>query len=87
VLGYPDQAAEAAEDAIRHAHKLDHPFNLSFTFAIGSGAYVYAKKQTEIRKCYSRSVNIADEQALPMLSNWAAVIYAGGEVILEDEGR
>ena len=81
VLGYPDQAAEAAKESIRQAEKLEHPFNLAFALAIGSGAFVYAKNHTESRQFYSRSVKIADEQAFPTISEWAAVIYAGVSVI------
>jgi predicted ATPase len=67
MLGYPDRAARASDEQLELARRLAHPFNLGFSLAVGSGAYLYRRQPEVIDGRMAEAVALGRSQGLPVL--------------------
>jgi predicted ATPase/class 3 adenylate cyclase len=79
-LGYVDQACKVADEAVKHAETLAHPFTLAYTIAHARGMMdVFRRSPNEARAYAGQVVSICTELGFPfwtaggrILDGWAA---------------
>jgi predicted ATPase len=88
-LGYVDQAAKVAAEALEHAEAVSHPFTLVYTICHASGMLDIFRRQPQETRTYARLVvSLCAEHGFPfwgaggrILDGWASVargrVYEG----------
>jgi adenylate cyclase len=82
VLGYPDQARAAIDEAIAHAKALGHPPTLAITLIHGSTLARILRRPQLARERAQMVIQLAREQKLPFFETHGE-IYAGSASIFE----
>jgi predicted ATPase len=66
--GYPDQASEAANEALRRARQLRHPHTLAYALLIIGIAAISARKTAETEDLAKQLIAVADEHRFAFFS-------------------
>jgi predicted ATPase len=75
ILGYPDQAQQAAEAQVEQARRLGHPFNLCFSLTQGSMALIQ-RGQTQIARQWIAEANhIGKDNALSYVTGFFVPLF------------
>jgi class 3 adenylate cyclase/predicted ATPase len=74
LLGYPDQAAKMALEAIDMARELSHPLTLAYALAVGSYTYLLLQKIEQARKLAQESFELSGEQGFVFFYTHSAMI-------------
>ncbi len=77
ILGYPDQAAEAARANDRHARERNHPFDLAFALTLGAQVFDFLHAPDELMSRTEEAERIGREHGVPVLSEAMAEISRG----------
>lgn len=80
LLGYPDQAKQRSQEAIRHAQKVSHPGSLVFALGVAAFLYLFIKEPESALNLIESGMALAVEHKLPFwlvtltfLHGWAQV--------------
>ncbi len=66
ICGWPDRAERAACQAVEHARRLGHPFQLCHTLFNGAGALVWRKENAKLLAWIEEGLSLARERRIPM---------------------
>jgi tetratricopeptide (TPR) repeat protein len=72
ILGYPDQALAAAQDAIEHARALGDALNLTNVMYSGGMTLLFRRDYAAAHRHAERMLALADEHGLPAYSGFAS---------------
>jgi predicted ATPase len=88
ILGYPDRALAAAEDAIEHAHALGDALNLTTVMYSGGITLLLRRDYAAAHRHADRMLALAGEHGLPAYADLAAELHGMALVGLgvHDEG-
>ncbi len=64
-LGYPDQAARAADSALEAAEHIGHPFSLAFALSVGGSVYARLGQWDVLKARAERSLAISTQHNFP----------------------
>jgi class 3 adenylate cyclase/predicted ATPase len=86
-LGYVEQAAEVAEQAVRHADEVSHPHTQAYTICHARGLLDIFRRQSDETSSYAeRVVALCEEHGFPqwaaggrILKGWAAISQGDAE--------
>jgi predicted ATPase len=67
LLGYPDQAATRARDALALARSLDHPFGLSYACHLAAGFHQWRREHPAVRELEDEALAHDTEHAFGLL--------------------
>ncbi len=84
-LGYPDQAKNRAEEALRLAREWPHPFSLAFSLYIGTIVYQYRQEVQRTMERTEEVITLSHEQGFPLWLSWATVLHGWVLVIQGQE--
>ena len=84
-LGYPDKARSLSDEAVAHARKVGHPFNLCWILGNSSLAYAYCGKFDEAHKRVEELCQIAQAQELAFMEAYMAPAVMS--VVAAHEGK
>lgn len=68
MLGYPDQAIKASEEAERIARENGHPFDLGFALTLGAWAYMYRNEARLFGEKLDEAEKLGAEHSIPFFS-------------------
>lgn len=68
-LGYPEQAVQSAEHAVLLAEKANHPLTLAGVLSFCADLYHHLRDRESFERYAERTINVAEQQALPMWSS------------------
>jgi predicted ATPase len=78
LMGYPDQAVKAVEEAVDLARRLKHPFTLAIVLAFASFVHQLRKEALRVRELTQTGMDVCTEQSIPaylavgrILNAWA----------------
>ncbi|SAL14004.1 adenylate/guanylate cyclase [Caballeronia peredens] len=83
-LGYPEQASQRAEAALAHAHKLSHPFNLTFTLVSLAQLHQFRGDVKSAQECAEAAIDVATRHGFTFNQAWATVLRGW---VLADQGK
>ena len=69
MLGYPDRAVDLFEEAVAHARRLDHPFDLGYSLSGGADVFDLRREPEEHRKRLAECDRLGRENSMPVM--WA----------------
>ena len=73
-LGYPDQALRRAQDALRLARELAHPFSLAFGLQFVAQLHHYRREYALARDLATEVIAISSEQDFPLWSGMGTIL-------------
>ena len=85
MLGYPDRAVRLYEEAVAHARRRAHPFDLGFVLSGGTEAFDHRCEPKEMRKRTEEGERLGHENSLPVL--WALLAPIRYGLALVREGK
>jgi tetratricopeptide (TPR) repeat protein len=69
MLGYPDRAVRLSNEAVAHARRAGHPFDLGWALTQGAQVFDYRCETEQLRRCAEECERLGREHSLPVL--WA----------------
>jgi predicted ATPase len=76
-MGYPDKARALSDEAVEHARKIGHPFNLCWTLGNSSKAYANCGEHDKACARVEELRRVAREQQLPFMEEYMVSIELG----------
>ena len=83
MLGYPDRAVPLLDEAIAHARRHGHPFDLGWVLTIGGEMFGFRYEPEELCRCAEEAEKLGREHSLPVLWALLAPLSYGMALILE----
>ena len=83
MLGYPDRAVPLLDEAIAHARRHGHPFDLGWVLTIGGEMFEFRYEPEELCRCAEEAEKLGREHSLPVLWALLAPLSYGMALILE----
>jgi predicted ATPase len=77
ILGYPDQAQQAAQEQVDLARRLGHPFNLAFSLTTGCAALVQRGEAALARQWIAEADAIGKESAISYVTHFFVPFWTG----------
>ena len=77
ILGYPDQAQQAAQEQVDLARRLGHPFNLAFSLTTGCAALVQRGEASLARQWIAEADAIGKDSAIGYVTNFFVPFWTG----------
>jgi predicted ATPase len=74
-LGYPDQAVNAARDALAWAREIAHPFSVAFAHGVGAWLHQYRREPNPTREHAERLMAIGDERGFSLWCAWGSTLH------------
>jgi predicted ATPase/class 3 adenylate cyclase len=74
LLGYPDQAARAVEEAVAYARELNHANTLAYALAWGATVHQFRRETAEVQEHAGAALALSEEQGLSMWLAYATVL-------------
>jgi hypothetical protein len=81
MLGYPDQAVKLFDEALAHARRIGHPFNLGWLLTVGADLFEFRCEADILRTYAQEGERIGRENSLPFLWACLAPIRLGFSLI------
>jgi len=78
ITGYPDSSVERMEEAISHARKVGHPFNLVFALTAGATNLIYLGDTDRLLKYCDEASKVVAEEALGPFADHVCVMQWRG---------
>jgi class 3 adenylate cyclase/predicted ATPase len=86
ITGYPDSSVERMEEAVSHARKIAHPFNLVFALTAGATNLFYLDNVDRLLQHCDEAAKIVTEEALGLFPDHVCVMqWRGAALIMHDE--
>lgn len=79
-LGYPEEAAQRSDDALRLAGQLEHPFSLAYALNFATWLAIDSGDDRRARVLAERLAGLADEQHLDFMQTAAAILHGWASV-------
>jgi tetratricopeptide (TPR) repeat protein len=76
-LGFPDRAVLLSDQAVEHARRLGHPFDLGHALTIGSDVFDLRCDADELRRRAEEAEQLGQENNLPLLYGYLAPCRLG----------
>jgi predicted ATPase len=83
MLGYPDRAAHLFEEALAHARRLGHPFDLGYSLSGGADVFDLRREPEEHRKRLEECDRLGRENSMPVMWTMMTPIRYGMASIRE----
>jgi ATP/maltotriose-dependent transcriptional regulator MalT len=83
MLGYPDRAVRLSDEAVEHARRRGHPFDLGFALGMNSDLCVSRGEPEQSRKRAEEIERLGRENSLPVLWEFMAPTGVGFALIRE----
>jgi predicted ATPase len=74
LLGYPDQAARAVEEAVAYARELNHANTLAYALAWGATVHQFRRDAAAVQEHASAALALSEKQGLSMWLAYATVL-------------
>jgi tetratricopeptide (TPR) repeat protein len=82
LLGYPDQANERIQRAVRLAERLNHPFTLAMALAMRCLIMIVMRSEIGgVLADSERLLRLADEKGLPFVRPWGIIFRSWAQVV------
>jgi predicted ATPase len=75
ILGYPDQAFRAGEDAVAFARELAHSYSMVFALIYSASLHQHRRDAPRTRQQAEAAIALAAEQELPLWLPWAGAMH------------
>jgi tetratricopeptide (TPR) repeat protein len=85
MLGYPDRALRLTDEAVAHARRRGHAFDLGFALTTGADAFDYRCEPEELRKRAQECERMGRENSMPVL--WALLAPVSYGLAFMREGK
>ena len=85
MLGYPDRAVRLSDEAVAHAGRRAHPFDVGWVLTSGSEAFDLRSEPEELWKRAEECERLGRENSMPVLWAFLAPVHYG--IALIREGR
>jgi predicted ATPase len=86
LLGYPDQARQKSQEALKLAQEIAHPTSLAFALMHGAWIHVFQREEQAVRELTETLIRLCTDQGFPNLlahgtieHGWALVRQGEGE--------
>jgi hypothetical protein len=66
IRGWPDKAAHASRQAVAHARRLQHPFQLCYALIVAAGAFVWRTEHSQVLASVEEALRLAEERRIPL---------------------
>jgi predicted ATPase len=76
VLGYPDRALEASDEALSLAHELSHPFTLAYAFWAMAQLNQCRREVKATLERAEATIALSNERGFPMMVNYGTLLRA-----------
>jgi class 3 adenylate cyclase/tetratricopeptide (TPR) repeat protein len=83
MLGYPDRAVTVLDDALAHARRLGHPFDLGYALSQAAELFTLRCEPDEMRKRTNECTQLGRDNSLPVLWALLAPPFDGKAFMLE----
>jgi len=84
LMGYPDQAIKAIEEAIDLARRLKHPFTLAIVLAFASFVYQLRKEAPRVLELTQTGIDVCKEQSIPTYLAVGCILNAWAKRALDE---
>lgn len=87
-LGYPEQGAASANQAVAAARGIDHPFSLGFALALGGAGIHVLRREFEIARAWIEDLRPLSHRCdLPSMQAWFTILQGWKEAMEGQSGR
>jgi class 3 adenylate cyclase len=77
ILGYPDQAREAAQEQVDLARRLGHPFNLAFSLTTGCAPLILRGETARAREWIAEADTLGIDNAMAYMTRFFVPFWRG----------
>lgn len=86
IRGYPERSVARMDEAIDHARRIGHPFNLVFALTAGATSLIYLEELDRLLSHCDEAERVAAEEALGPFSERVTIMqWRGGALVMRGE--